>query len=544
MADDLDRPDNVKDDDPTAEPWASMPLVPADPEITREHTAVPAGDGAATGDDAEAGGDDAEHDTAPGPEHVPETSLIEEIGSAPHPDDRENPAIAETSPDNDGPDITEEAAVTADRAKIRIGNLVEVLRDPTWRHDPKESFRFSLIVAAAVGLAYWFTNWPLPDVLGSHPSIDLYMVQPLVWGAVAALALHGWYRLEERPPASRMLIGIALLVGVFHVAVLVIAGVIWDFGDSPIAKHLVDYPRNLLHIGTLLAGLEFARAYLFQVWRRYGEQLAFGLVAAIFFAVVIPAAQWTPEGDFDNIATVVGGRWAPALALSILATFLVRYGGIGPSLAYRFALLGFEWLSPNLPDLEWPVLLVIGVLMPFASAPLVRNIYEKTTEGARRVEAGTEVEVEAEAEPHSYLGNAVMKGTPQKPSRHWVGWAVTGGFVLLLVLFFTGALGFRMVVIEGTSMESAYERGDLAIVREGIDANLLRIDDVIVFTHGGRRIVHRIVAIEETEDGLVFTTRGDNVTRPDPQIRPWQIEGKVVLRIPDVGHINLWFRGG
>jgi len=494
MADDVDRPEDGENEDPIAVPWVSMPLVPADPEVTREHTAVPALDGAPADDPAEAGG----------------------------------------------------AAVTADRVKIRAGNLVSVLRDPTWRHDPKESFRFSLIVTAAVGLAYWFTNWPLPDVLGSHASLNLHIVQPLIWGAVAALALHGWYRLEERPRVSRMLTGIALLVGVFHVMVLVIAGVIWGFGESPISGRLVDIAGNLLYVGTLLAGLEAARAYLFQVWRRYGEQLAFGLVATIFFAVVIPAAQWAPGGDFDNVATVVGGRWAPALALSVLATFLVRYGGIGPSFAYRFALLGFEWLSPNLPDLEWPVLLVIGVMMPLASAPLVRNIYEGTTEGARRVEAGTETknEAEAEAEPHSYLRNAAMRGTPEPPRRRWVGWAVTGGVVLLLVLFFTGAVGFRMVVIEGTTMESAYERGDLAIVREGIDADLLRIDDVIVFTHGGQRIVHRIIAIEETEDGRVFTTQGDNVARPDAEIRPWQIEGKVVLRIPDVGHINLWFRGG
>ena len=71
------------------------------------------------------------------------------------------------------------------------------------------------------------------------------------------------------------------------------------------------------------------------------------------FAVARPAAQWTPFDDLREVFRVVGGRWAPALALSALTTFLVSFGGPGPSFVYRFALLGFEWFSPILPDLDW-----------------------------------------------------------------------------------------------------------------------------------------------------------------------------------------------
>jgi signal peptidase I len=429
------------------------------------------------------------------------------------------------------------ASSPIDRAGVWFGKLVAVLRDPSWRHGKKESFRFSLIVTVAVGLAYWFTNWPLPSLLSSHPDLNFYLIQPLIWGVVAALALHGWYRLDGRPPVSRMLIGIALLVGLFHVAILAIAGVVWGFSDSPTAGRLINYPKNLLFISTLLAGLEVARAYLFHVWKQYGEQLAFALVSAIFFIVVMPAAQWAVWDDFDRISTFVAGRWVPALALSVLATFLVQYGGIGPSFAYRFALLGFTWFSPNLPDLDWPVLLLIGVLVPVAAASLIQSIYKNTTEGAERAE---DPEKSGPGDRVSYLGRTRVE--PKR--RRWVGWAFTTGIALLIMLFFTGALGFRMVVVEGTLMEPAYERGDLTIVRENVDVALLRVDDVIVFDQAGRPVTHRIVTIQNTPDGLLFTTKGDNVERHDPPIREEQIEGKVVFRIPNVGHINLWLRGG
>ncbi len=578
MTGDLDRPENDESNDLTADPWASEPLVPPDPDVTEEFTAIPEDDTAAEGEATGAGGDESpvgagtptddttdaveddasEVDAAVGPLDADSdddraTAEIEEIGpgdgypavKAIEVDGLSDDASAVagdagTSEEEAGDGVAVGATIAdspIDRARVWSGKLVTVLCDPSWRHGQKESFRFSLIVTVAVVLAYWFTNWPLPSLLSSHPDLNFYLIQPLIWGVVAALALHGWYRLEGRPSVSKMLIGIAFLVGLFHVAMLFVAGVVWDFNDSPTAGRLIDYPKNLLFISTLLAGLEAARAYLFHVWKQYGEKLAFALVSAIFFIVVMPAAQWAVWDDLDQISTFVAGRWAPALALSVLATFLVQYGSIGPSFAYRFALLGFTWFSPILPDLNWPVLLLIGVLVPLAAASLIQSIYEDTTEGAKR--AG-DPEKSDPGERVSYLGRAKVE--PKR--RRWVGWAFTTGIALLILLFFTGALGFRMVVVEGISMEPAYERGDLAIVRENVDVALLRVNDVIVFDQEGRPVAHRIVAIYNTPDGLLFTTKGDNADRPDPPIREGRIEGKVVFLIPEVGHINLWLRGG
>jgi signal peptidase len=409
--------------------------------------------------------------------------------------------------------------------------LRAALADRTWRHSPKESFRFSLVVAAALGVAYWFTNWPLPRLLRSHPDVDVYLVQPLIWAGLAALALHGWYRLEERPPVSKVLVGIAFLVGLFHVAVFVIAGVIWGFADSTVVGRGIDYPKNILYVTTLLAGIEASRAYLFQVWRKTGERLAFALTSAAFFVVAIPGGLWYVWDGLDRVPSIVAGEWAPALALSVLATFLVQYGGIGPSFGYRLALLGFFRLSPILPDLAWPVLLLVGVLIPVASASLVRGIYEDTVEGSERAEKESE---------HWDR----WRRPKERPRRNWWGWGVTAVIVVLVAMFFAGAFGFRMVVVEGISMEPEYERGDLAMVREGVDVELLEVGDVILFDVDGRPVIHRIISIEDSRDGPVFTTQGDNVDSPDAPISANDVEGKVVFLIPEIGHVNLWLRGG
>ncbi|MFH1329090.1 MAG: signal peptidase I, partial [Actinomycetota bacterium] len=172
-------------------------------------------------------------------------------------------------------------------------------------------------------------------------------------------------------------------------------------------------------------------------------------------------------------------------------------------------------------------LLLVGVLTPLAAAWLVRSIYGDTAEGKERLPAPPEV-----ANPG-----------PKPRWRRWSGWAVTLAVVALGVLFFTGAFGYHLVVVDGISMEPAYGRGDVAVVREGVGPASLRVNDVIVFRQGSLPVVHRIVTIEEGGGGRVFTTQGDNVEAPDPPITQDRVEGKVVFLIPEVGNLNLWLRG-
>ncbi len=404
-------------------------------------------------------------------------------------------------------------------------NRIRQHRDELW---------WSLVVAAALGVAYWFTQWILPGALSSHPDISFYLVRPAIWIAVGGLAVWRWTRLDDAPPVSRLLIGIAFLVGIFHLALLVIAGVLWDFGDSPIAGRLINYPKNLWYFGTVLAGVEAARAYLYRVWQRVDRRIAFGAVAAAFFAVTIPAAQWSPFESANRAFEVVGGRWVPALALSLLATWLVRIGGIGPSFAYRFVLVAFQWFSPILPDLDWTVLFIVGVVAPSISVLLIRALWEDTPEGA----AALAVETRGGTEPDEDEDDE-----PVPAWRKWSGWVATAAAVLAVILFANGVFGYQLRIIDGISMEPAYSRGDIAVVRDSVDPASLQVNDVVLFHDGRIPVVHRIIEIDDSGPELVFTTKGDNVAQPDRPIAAADVEGKVVFLIPELGTVNLWIRG-
>jgi signal peptidase len=117
------------------------------------------------------------------------------------------------------------------------------------------------------------------------------------------------------------------------------------------------------------------------------------------------------------------------------------------------------------------------------------------------------------------------------------------GLVILLAL--SPVIGVRFDTILSGSMTPSINVGDLIIVAPH-SAGDLEVGDIIVFhsPFGGTLVCHRIIAIEETGDTLVFHTKGDNNEDPDPfTIQSDSIVGKVQLSVPLMGYAIQWLRG-
>jgi hypothetical protein len=97
-------------------------------------------------------------------------------------------------------------------------------------------------------------------------------------------------------------------------------------------------------------------------------------------------------------------------------------------------------------------------------------------------------------------------------------------------------------------IQGGFERGDLLFV-QGVDAlRDVKIGDVIVFDVPSQPIplVHRVVAINNSDGEIYFTTKGDNnpySLQTEGYIKPAQIRGRVVFVIPKIGYLSLLWQG-
>jgi len=160
---------------------------------------------------------------------------------------------------------------------------------------------------------------------------------------------------------------------------------------------------------------------------------------------------------------------------------------------------------------------------------------------------------------------ATAKRTSSRRSSGFVGvlrrafslllwWVLPGIVVVLVGAYFAGIVVDHtnppVLAVQGRSMYPRLVTGDL-VVLEGVNPASLRRGDIIAVTVAPAfrarydlppHVVHRIVAIQHTKQGLVFTTKGDaNPTKDIFQTPASNIVGEVRYTIPKVGYVFLFF---
>lgn len=110
---------------------------------------------------------------------------------------------------------------------------------------------------------------------------------------------------------------------------------------------------------------------------------------------------------------------------------------------------------------------------------------------------------------------------------------------------------FSIYTIATPSMVPNINVADAVINIKVNDPNDLKVGDVITFrssspTSVGLTITHRIKAITEDEEGNVcYVTKGDNNNVEDETCaRFYNVIGKVIIRIPGLGHIQRFLASG
>ena len=114
---------------------------------------------------------------------------------------------------------------------------------------------------------------------------------------------------------------------------------------------------------------------------------------------------------------------------------------------------------------------------------------------------------------------------------------VTGLGLLVATAVLPQAVGFYPLVVVSGSMEPTLNVGDIAVARQ-VDPATLELGDVITYNSLSGLITHRIIGIEVTTDGPLFSLRGDANRTADPKLLPAErIVAKVVYRLPWIGYL-------
>lgn len=360
-----------------------------------------------------------------------------------------------------------------------------------------------------------------------HPGGTMaYALPSICWATVALGTLYIAGGSEKIRSWTNVRITLmALLAAVFQIFILIDAGLVTKFGQSPLSLTPAGIATNFIMVSSTLLGIEFSRAYLAKNLNRKNPTLALAAVTLLYTFTNVSLLALINFRDPLVYTKFMGESFIPILTENLLATYLALLSGPIASLAYRAPLQAFQWFSPILPALPWGYKSLIGVMIPTIGFMAINM----ATTRRDLIKAG----IPTPRKPASRL---------RRNQTSMKGWLAMSILLVLTVWASTGLLGFYPTVVASGSMTPTLHVGDMAIT-VSTDLSKIQVGDIIQYWQEGEMTLHRVIRIDTTPTEKLFITQGDAnpISDTDP-VYPNQIRGKLIFIVPKLGWISIYVK--
>ncbi len=278
-------------------------------------------------------------------------------------------------------------------------------------------------------------------------------------------------------------------------------------------------PRGIINNTILFMPIIIFQEYIRQVLVNYSDGKSRWIVIITLMFILIGLNFNSVFNDFQNAEAtfkLLCSEIIPAVARNFVFTYLAYISSCKPVILYRLLTTAVSIYLPILPNINWFYNGLFGILVPII-------LYVLTNYSQLKLERKLSREEEKKNRPITYVPTLIL--------------------VFLIVGFVVGFFKYQPVAVVSDSMLPLFARGDMIIVEQLNEEEVknLKVGDVVKFLTDNYYVIHRIYAIEETKDGLVFTTKGDNNNAPDSdKVKAEQIKGKYKFHIKYVGFPSVW----
>lgn len=386
---------------------------------------------------------------------------------------------------------------------------------PTRKSNGKCVFFIGLLI-----IIYIIENTSINSMIGIQAFS--YIIKPLLWLGVAwSILLLPRVRAKAKLKQLNSINGWAFIFAfIFIVSSYMIGFFVDGVGKSPYSHSVSGILLNILLIGSALLGRELVRNYLVNSMTKEENYIVFVSIALFMTLTTTSLTSILNLKGYEDLVKFIARDVAPEFSHNLLATYLAFLGGPLPSIIYLGVIQGAHWLSPVLPNLQWLTAALVGIMCPVFFLTVMQNIYLKESKQLK---------------------------AKDKDEESALSWIITSLISIGIIWFTVGVFPIYPSVIATGSMEPMIKPGDVILVKKITDIegiNLLKVGDVMQFRRGSILITHRIIEITESEeDGVQYSTKGDNNSGPDVEmVKPEDVKGTIVYVVPKVGWPTLLIR--
>lgn len=263
--------------------------------------------------------------------------------------------------------------------------------------------------------------------------------------------------------------------------------------------------KNIIGPVIIFTGLELYRYINTTTNRDKKWLIVLSTIAIIALELVISIRVYNVY-DLETIFKIVTTICIPVIIKNCVLTYLTLELGYQTTLIYALPTTLYVYVVPIVPDLGDYMISMFGVILP-----LFIFLYS------------------------SRMLNDYFNGVERDFKKSVFSWLDLPFIfiILVLIIFVSGALRYKLVGVASGSMSPTLDKGDAVIIDQEITAEDIKKGDIIAYKGYKKLIIHRVVKVRQEGNVLVFTTRGD-ANNSDDAIRLTMddIAGKVKVKIP------------
>lgn len=305
------------------------------------------------------------------------------------------------------------------------------------------------------------------------------------------------------------------IVVVIYLIIYFLSGLIFGYQYNAYSLDLKGIVTNTLIFIPIIMFQEYIRQVLIEYSGKNNKLLV--LITILFILININYSSLlsdfrSPEASFKFICSDI----IPNIARNVLFTYLTYISGYHSAALYRILITAAGIYLPILPSLDWFYTGLSGILVPAIIFVLINYTHTKIVRNTSKKEDKI-----------------------NKPSRYIPAFV----FIFVVVGFVLGFFKYVPLAVVSNSMYPLFERGDMAVIEKikKEDLGKIKKGTIIRFQADGYYVIHRVTDIEETENGLLFTTKGDNNNAEDAnKVTEEQVLGIYKFKVKYIGFPSVW----
>lgn len=286
-------------------------------------------------------------------------------------------------------------------------------------------------------------------------------------------------------------------------------GFVIGFKRSPLSFDIISIILNLSNFVLLRAILETIKYYLI---KENNSKLFLILITILFIIINV---------DITNILNLLNKNTelfkflsstvVTEIMFSVVGTYIMKNSDLKSNLLLQLIPIIIIYTIPIAPNLDWYMYSVFHIIFL-----LIIYLY-------------TKYEIEKTEQEDKIARNNIISLIPMLT------------IFISLILFVLGIFSYVPLGVLSNSMKPIFERGDVVVYHKIKDIKSIELNDIICYQLDDIKVMHRVVKIENINDDLYFTTKGDNLKTNDAlKVKEEQVIGIIKFRIPKFGYPSVW----